>query len=388
MQKHTHKHGHTHTHTDSNEYPIVAFSKNATIIRSPQGLKEILGMREQISLTLQKNAITEVPPNSPGFYLNVFLVRKASGGWRPVIDLKSLNAHICAPHFVWVASSNRFKKFERSHLCTSFRMYYKLSAEYSAKRGLCVQDRPAGCVLSCTNPPKQQEIPQVCLRKQGLSILGTSLRSEHSPSDLLGHTVTGYLHRLGISVIPYLKDWLVHHPDRQVLLRHQAQLLETLDLVGFILNRKKSVLDLVQDIQFLGILLGLDLGEALLPESKAREVVARACNLSSLRVLSYHRVSQFMGSLNWASGLIPLGHLYLRPLQSYFHSLGLTDRFTPPRRSDPLVLASLLQQWQDLPFITSGIPIRPFQAEYTIFMDASTQGWGAHMGDSHGPGPL
>ena len=36
---HTHKHTqtrthtHTHTHTDSNEYPIVAFSKNATIIR-------------------------------------------------------------------------------------------------------------------------------------------------------------------------------------------------------------------------------------------------------------------------------------------------------------------------------------------------------------------
>ena len=36
--KNTHTHGHTHTHThahthrDSNEYPIVAFSKNATII--------------------------------------------------------------------------------------------------------------------------------------------------------------------------------------------------------------------------------------------------------------------------------------------------------------------------------------------------------------------
>ena len=34
MQKHTHTntHTHTHTHRDSNEYPIVAFSKNATII--------------------------------------------------------------------------------------------------------------------------------------------------------------------------------------------------------------------------------------------------------------------------------------------------------------------------------------------------------------------
>ena len=30
---HTHTHTNTHTHRDSNEYPIVAFSKNATITR-------------------------------------------------------------------------------------------------------------------------------------------------------------------------------------------------------------------------------------------------------------------------------------------------------------------------------------------------------------------
>ena len=56
-----------------------------------------------------------------------------------------------------------------------------------------------------------------------------------------------------------------------------------------------------------------------------------------------------MGSLNWASGLIPLGRLCLRPLQRHFYSLGLTNRFTPPRRSDPLVLANL-RRWQDLHF--------------------------------------
>ena len=89
-----------------------------------------------------------------------------------------------------------------------------------------------------------------------------------------------------------------------------------------------------------------------------------------------------MGSLNWALGLIPLDRLYLRPLQRHFYSLGLTNRFTPPRRSDPLVLANLLWHWQDLCYLTSGIPIRMFQADFTIFTDASTQGWGAHMGDS------
>ena len=89
-----------------------------------------------------------------------------------------------------------------------------------------------------------------------------------------------------------------------------------------------------------------------------------------------------MGSLNWASGLIPLGRLYPRPLQRHFHSLGLTNRFTPPRQSDPVVLANLLRQWLDPHFLTSGIPIRPFQADYTIFTDASNLGWGVHMGDS------
>ena len=155
-----------------------------------------------------------------------------------------------------------------------------------------------------------------------------------------------------------------------------------LDLVGFVLNRKKSELDLTQDLQFLGIRLRLDLGEASLPESKAWEIVARARHLSSLRLLTYTQVSQLLGSLNWASGLIPLGRLYLRPLQRHFHSLGLTDRFTPPRRSDPLVLANLLRHWQDPRFLTSVIPICTFQVDVMIFTDASTQGWGAHMGDS------
>ena len=36
--------------------------------------------------------------------------------------------------------------------------------------------------------------------------------------DHLGHTVAGYLHRQGISVIPYLDDWLVHHLGRQTIL--------------------------------------------------------------------------------------------------------------------------------------------------------------------------
>ena len=201
-------------------------------------------------------------------------------------------------------------------------------------------------------------------------VLPFSLNTAPQVFTRLGHTVTAYLHLQGVSVIPYLDDWLVHHPDRQILSRHQALLIDTLDLVGFILNRKKSERDLTQDLRFLGIHLRLDLGRALLPESKAGEIVACARHLSSLKELNYSQVSHLMGSLNWAPGLIPLGRLYLRPLQRLFHSLGLTNRFTPPRKSDPVVLANLLRQWLDPHFLTSGIPICPFQADYTIFTDA------------------
>ena len=78
-------------------------------IRSPQGPKEILAMREQISFMLQKNAVTEVLPNSPGFYSNAFLVRKASGKLRPVID--------------------------HSHFCTSFRMFTTSSVLSTVRKG-------------------------------------------------------------------------------------------------------------------------------------------------------------------------------------------------------------------------------------------------------------
>ena len=50
------------------------------------------------------------------------------------------------------------------------------------------------------------------------------------------------------------------------------------------------------------------------------EYLGRAYKLPSQSVLLYQQVSQFMGSLSWASGLIPLGPLHLRPLQQHFQS--------------------------------------------------------------------
>ena len=103
--------------------------------------------------------------------------------------------------------------------------HYKLSAEYCKKRRLCVQNISAGCVLSCTNPSRQQQVPTFCLQKQGISV-PNSLNNAPQVRTCLGHTVAAYLHHQGTSVIPNFEDWLIHHSDCQVLLCHQSQLLK------------------------------------------------------------------------------------------------------------------------------------------------------------------
>ena len=63
-----------------------------------------------------------------------------------------------------VTSSNRLKTNEQPHQRFSLsHAHHKFSAEYRRKRRLRIQNRSAGCVLSCTNTSRQQEVPSFCL---------------------------------------------------------------------------------------------------------------------------------------------------------------------------------------------------------------------------------
>ena len=219
-------------------------------IQFPQGTKKIQGMREQVSLMLQRNAISEISPDTPGFCSNC--IHGMQGIW-----------------------SYRLKTTEPPHRCSSLsNAHHKLSAEYC--------------------------------RKKGDYTLKIDLQD-------------AYFHVL---IHPHSRKYLRFAFENKV---YQFRVLH------FSLNTAPQVFTCL------------------------RHGVA-AYRISSQKTLSYREVYQFMGSLNWASGLIPLGHLHLTPLQ-HFHSLGLINRFSTPRRSDPVVLATLLRQWQNLSFLTSGIPI-------------------------------
>ena len=49
---------------------------------------------EEVQSLVEKGAVELAPLPSPGFYSRVFVVMKASGSWRPVIDLSTLNLRV------------------------------------------------------------------------------------------------------------------------------------------------------------------------------------------------------------------------------------------------------------------------------------------------------
>ena len=89
-----------------------------------------------------------------------------------------------------------------------------------------------------------------------------------------------------------------------------------------------------------------------------------------------------MGTLNWASGLIPLGLLHLRPLQQHFHSYK-PDK--PVYNTVSIIPFSPCHPTQAMAVpIVSYVrnPYLIFPGGVHDFTDASTQCWSIHMGDS------
>ena len=58
------------------------------------GSPRVQALRQEVGVMLLKGALEIARDPGPGFYSRLFLVEKASGGWRPVINLSHLNEFV------------------------------------------------------------------------------------------------------------------------------------------------------------------------------------------------------------------------------------------------------------------------------------------------------
>ena len=56
-----------------------------------QGSERFLALQEEVDSLLSKSAVDQLEIPGPGYYSRLFVATKASGGWRPVLDVSPLN---------------------------------------------------------------------------------------------------------------------------------------------------------------------------------------------------------------------------------------------------------------------------------------------------------
>ena len=125
---------------------------------SPQSVKG-RALDEEIQALRRKGAV-EPAPLTQGFFSRMFVVTKATGGWRPIIDLSTLKSG---------CGSDSFS-----------------DGDISDGSACCPQERldglhrSEGCVPSDLDPPCVSQVSQVHSQREDLAVPGPLLWSVHS----------------------------------------------------------------------------------------------------------------------------------------------------------------------------------------------------------------
>ena len=311
---------------------------------------------------IDKRAVEPVWDSSPGFYSILFVVPKASGGWRPVIDLSALNRFLAIPTFsmetpeqirlsmpksAWVVSIDLKDAYFHVPMRRSIRKYLRFSF-----RGRVWQFRALPFGLS-TAP----WIFTMCVRElQSLAL------------------------RQGISLYQYLDDWLIRHQCPQALLRQAQWVIDLASRMGFIINPRKSALYPQQEFVFLGYQFQTISASVCPTEARISKLFAVLDSFLEGPPQPASQWQSLLGLLAATEKLVPLGRLHMRRIQFHLKSCWSQALDNPNR---PIPLSQLVREdliwWRTPANVTPGLPFRLPPPSRHLFTDASLDGWGAHL---------
>ena len=321
-----------------------------------------LALSEEIDSMLTKNALEEVDVSSPGFYSILFLTPKSSGGWRPVIDLSTLNRFVKTPKFSMETAESIRLSLPRDCWAVSLDLkdaFFHIPIHPRSRKflrfvyhGTIYQYRALPFGLS----PAPWIFTMVVKEVQILA------------------------HRQGIFLHQYLDDWIIHHHCPKTLLAHLHWVLDLCKRLGLLVNLQKSELVPSQDFVFVGYRYKTKLG-MVYPTNE------RILKLRPLLALFLDKPTQtaqlwqsLLGLLAATEKLVPFGRLHMRELQADLRSQWSAATGSP----DQLVTLTAAGReaiiwWLSPDNLSRGSSFRPPPPSKHLFTDASTEGWGAHL---------
>lgn len=191
--------------------------------------------------------------------------------------------------------------------------------------------------------------------------------------------VTYFLRERGFLSVIYLDDFLLIAPSYKQALDNIYITSEILTSLGFIINKRKSVLLPTRSCRFLGFIFDSDRFAMLIPADKRSKLLLRTLDILSKKSCKIRFLASFIGSLISICSAVQYGILHTKSLErEKFLALSAANENFEARMALPASIKEDLLWWKSV-FSDSfqHNVIRSGRFELEIFSDASLSGWEA-----------
>ena len=317
----------------------------------------------EIQELLKKGAIVQSEWEQNQFISNIFIVPKPNGRFRPIINLKYLNYFVSYEHFKQETFKTVLELVQENDYFTNIDMqdaYFSVNVEKFFCRYLKFIWNGKLYAFVCV-PFGLSSAPRLFTK--------------------LLKPIFAWFRQQAIRCSYYIDDSLNMDGKKDVCAKNTCTIVQTLESLGFTINKKKSVLIPTQKIVFFGFVIDSVKFMVFLTEEKIVKIFNLAKYLLGKEIIIVRQLASFIGLVINAFFAIFEAPLHYRALERD-KLIGLNNSESPDRYDNTMCLSAEskkeLYWWMNNVRQKNGKCIRSKNIEMICRTDASFLGWGAY----------
>ena len=324
-------------------------------------------LEKEVATLLEVGAVEQVPSPGPGFYSRLFVVLKATGSWRPIIDLKNLNKFINKTRFWMETAQSVLSSIRRNDWMISIDLkdaYLQIPIHPESRKFLRFVSN--GGVF---------QFRTLCF---GLSTAPQVFTRVMAP-------ISAILHSMGVRLLRYLDDWLVLASSKEECLRARELVMNLCRELGIVINMEKSSLTPSQEIIYLGMIINSQILRASPTVERQRNLISIIEEFLSSGSQPAFLWQKILGHLSSLNQLVPGSRLRMRSLQLALRKQWNFQEEESMIRWDRQCQEDLLW-WKENNRLSLGCHLQELPPDLAFWSDASDEGWGAHLSNHFASG--
>ena len=323
-------------------------------------------LRQEVEAMLAKGALEIARDPDPSFYSRLFLVEKASGGWRPLIDLSHLNDFVQLTLFKMETVTSVLLSVREGDFLASLDLkdaYFQIPIHRSSRK-----------LLRFTSEGTVYQFRALCF---GLSTAPQVFTRVFA-------VVSAWAHAHGVRLLRYLDDWLVLCSSEQEARQAVQSLLSLCRTLEIVINEKKSDLVPSHTAKYLGMTIDTEAGMVFPSLARVEKFLMVAESFCTMDAPPARLWQVIFGHLASLERLVPHGRLQMRSLQWHLKAYWSPES-DPPSLPVPLPweVRRDLSWWMVRDHLLMGVQFGTPAPDLHLYSDASCSGWGAHLLDQH-----